>query len=226
MRIVARSITAADLRYDPTSHTSTTPDGVDVPHVTAILHAVGVAVDYDALSASGPRRAEQIAFRRQLGSAVHADCHAYDDGDLDWATVDPRVDPYVRVAWATCRENLGLVPLTRERQVFHPVLLYTGFLDGIFRCEGKRVLIDLKIGDPEDAGAAFQTAAYEAAYHAEHLDETIDERWAVQLLPERRPIPYVITNYSARLAAWRDMQKFQAFLLTYHEQACRRRRIR
>lgn len=218
-----RTWTAADLIFDPVTHTSVTPDGRAVPHVTRILSAIGVSTDFEGLAAQSSRLAAVIDDRRELGSAVHADTHAFDDEDLVWDSVDPRVRPYVE-AWATFRDNTRLVPLHRERRVFHSGHWYCGIPDGIFRHpNGKRILPDLKIGDPEDAACVYQTSAYEAAWLVEHPDEPIDERWAVQLCPGTR-VPYRVTNYSARPDAWRDFQKFQAFLVTYHEQAVRRRR--
>ncbi len=222
------SLTAADLSFDVATHRTTTPAGIEVPHVTRILGDVGVSSNFEDLACLSPRLAEQIAFRCALGTAVHADCHAFDDNDLEWSSVHPDSRPYL-AAWATCRDNLHLVPLTRERRIYHPLYQYTGILDGIFLCEttGHRALVDLKIGDPEDAAAHLQTAAYEAAYRAEHPNETIEERWAIQLYPEFC-IPYRIVNYTApaRLEGWRDFQKFLACLTVFHEQPARRRPIR
>jgi len=216
-------MTAADLIFDPMTHTSKTPDGRDVPHVTHILKAVGVALDFDGLRQDlGPRVAERIDFRRELGTVVHTDLHSFDDRDLVVATVDDRVKPYIE-AWGVFRQQLKLTPIVRERRVLNLTYNYTGILDGIFHQNGtgKRILIDVKIGDPAAAGAHLQTAAYEAAYLAEHPDFTIDQRWAVRLCPELA-IPYRITNYSDRRDAWRDFQKFQACLTVYAEQFVRR----
>lgn len=215
-------LTAAALTFDAERHEYRLPDARLVPSVTQILHAVGVATDFEAIAARSTKLAEAIEYRRALGTAVHADCHAFDDHDLDWDQVDERVRPYVE-AWSVFREITGLTPTARERRVFHPGAFYCGTLDGILvKPNGVAVLVDIKLGDPEDAGAQFQTAAYEAAFLVGHPSQIVSERWAVQLLPERR-IPYDITNYSARAEAWRDFQKFQAFVTTYHEQAIRRR---
>lgn len=218
-------LTAADLRYDPVSHTSTAPDGSAIPHVTAVLYAVGVAKDFETLAGMSGRLALAIKEKRALGTVVHADCHAFDDGDLVWSTLDPRSAPYVE-AWSVCRDQLGLVPLTRERRLFHADLRYTGILDGVFRTpNGERVLVDLKLGSPDDAAAHLQTAAYESAYIHEHPTEAISARWAIQLCPGLRQ-PYRVTNYSARLDAWRDAGIFQACLVVYWAQAGRRRPLR
>lgn len=212
----------SDLIFLPEPHEYRLPDGRIVPSVTQILRAVGVSTDFEAIKAISRERAERIDEKRDLGTAVHADIHAFDDNDLDWETVDERVLPYVD-AWSVFRENTGLVPMARERRVFSATHFFCGTLDGIFLTkEGKTVLLDVKTGDPEAAAARFQTAAYAFAYQEEHPSTVIDERWSVQLCPERT-VPYVITNYTALPDSWRDWPKFQAFLTTYWEQAERRR---
>lgn len=210
--------TASDLTFEPVAHEYRLPNGHVVPGVTSILRAVGVSTDFDALRASSGRIAAAIDLKREIGHALHADAHAFDDDDLDWDTVDPRVHPYL-TAWADFRENTGLTPTTRERLVYHPAYGYAGTLDGIFLLpNGRRVLVDIKTGDPDDSGCAYQTAAYVAAYTVEH-DEPIHERWGVQLTPDRE-IPYRISPYTD----WTDFATFQAFVTTFHHQAARRRR--
>jgi hypothetical protein len=118
-------VTSADLTFDPVAHKYRLPDGRLVPSVTQILGAVGVAVDFDLLAGLSHRVEQAIDLKRDVGRALHADAHSYDDDDLDWATVDPRVRPYLQ-AWATFRENTGLAPLTRERLVYHPIYGYGG----------------------------------------------------------------------------------------------------
>lgn len=215
--------------YDPATHTSMLPDGTNVPHVTTVLGAVGVAEDFELLMGQSRRLAAVIMDGRDRGQAVHADCHAYDDNDLDWDAVDYRIKPYV-AAWAEFRRVHHMEPLTRERQIYHAAFNYTGILDGIFsqrdfaRHESKRILIDIKTGDPNDAAAHLQTAAYELAYCSEHPDEPIDERWAVWLRPDRR-IPWSIVNYTARPHGYLDALKWQACLTVYNEQPARRKAI-
>lgn len=212
------TLSAAALSFNPAGHEYRLPDGRIVPSVTQILSGVGVSVDFDGLRAVSDRLSDQIETKRLLGTAVHADCHAFDDDDLVWATLDPRVAPYVG-AWGTFRTNTGLRPITRERRVFHPTLFYCGTLDGIFlTLQGRRVLVDIKTGDPDDSGCQYQTAAYAAAFVLEHPDEPIEERWGVQLVPDR-VIPYRVTPYTD----WRDFAAFQVFKTTYDHQAARRR---
>lgn len=214
----APAVTGRDLIFCEQDHTYWTPPGRNggrqVINVTSVLKATGISADFDAIEAMRPG---VMNFRRDLGTAVHVDAHAYDDDDLNLDTVDSRVRPYLQ-AWIEWRYNFRATPLQRERRVYHPTHQYCGTLDGIFDIEGKRVLVDIKIGDPDDAGAPFQTAAYQAAYLAEHPDERIDQRMSVQLTPDNG-IPYRVHPY----ADWNDFRRFQAFLTTYWAQAARRR---
>jgi hypothetical protein len=159
--------TSADLRFDPFAHTTSLPDGRDVPHVTKILAEVGVAIDFEEVMTLSRRHRAQVEDRRELGTVVHAALHYVDDNDLAWDTLSVTG------------------PMGRT------------------------------IGDPANAGCRYQTAAYVAAYLAEHPDEHIDDRWAIQLIPDRQ-VPYAITSYGRY---WRDdYRTFQSFLTTYRSQ--------
>ena len=208
-------MTAADLTFAAARHEYRTPDGRLVPSVTQVLRATGVSADYGALDQLAP---ESLAYRRDLGTALHADSHSFDDGDLNVAAVDPRVRPYLD-AWITCRVNLGLVPLTRERIVYDPMLGVCGTLDGLFA--GRRslgpILIDLTIGDPEAAAKRYQTAGYQLLWRANNEGGMIAERWAVELTPDRA-VPYRVHPYSD----WRDEAVFRAICTTYFAQYARR----
>lgn len=214
------AFTSSDLQFTAEDHAYRLPDGRRIPSVTQILRAVGVSTDFDELRASSSRLAERIDYRRDLGVAVHADAHAFDDDDLEWDTVDPDVLPFLE-AWSVFRENTGLVPITRERRLYHPGLGVCGTLDGIFyreRAPDRRVLVDLKCGDPEAAAARYQTALYQLLWEAEHPNEPIAERWSVQLTPTLA-VPYRITAY----ADWTDLATARAIVTTYFAQAARRR---
>lgn len=217
-------ISSSVLAFDADTHTYRRPDGERVPSVTQVLRAVGVSADFEDLKQISPRVAQSINYKRDLGTALHADAHALDDDDLDWSTVHPDVEPYLR-AWQTCRENLGLFAIQRERRVYSPTLGVCGTLDGIFyrsQDADRRILIDLKVGDPEAAGARYQLAGYELLWTEEHPDRPIAERWSVQLTPAHR-VPYRITNYTAEPDAWQHIPMFRAFVTTYWHQAARRR---
>lgn len=208
-------MTSQDLTFDPVKHEYSVR-GVVVPSVTQILKATGVSQDFDEL----PRQ-DRIKRKRDIGTALHADSHAYDDGDLDLATVHPEVRPYLD-AWIECRTAKGLTPASRERYVFDPGLWYAGTLDGIFveRATGQRVLVDFCVGDPTHAAKRFQTAGYQRAYELEHPDAEIHARWAIELCPERR-VPYRVHPYTD----WSDFQVWPAIVTTYYARPYARRSV-
>lgn len=211
------AFTASDLTFDAVAHTYTLPDSRRVPSVTTILRSIGISTDFEALAAMGDRLRERIEWRRALGTAIHADAHAWDDQELVESSVHPDVVPFLE-AWKVFRANTRLTPLTRERRVFHPTQFYCGTLDGIFRKpDGRSVLIDLKIGDPKDCGADLQTAAYLAAWQLENPLGMVHERWAVQLTTDNA-IPYRITPYGD----YRDFARFANVVATFHELTRRR----
>lgn len=233
MTTLAAGYGLADLLFDEATHTTKFPDGTDVPHVTTILSAVGLTTDFEELASGSERRRRDIEYRRNLGQVVHADCHAYDDDDLDLDAVHGEVRPYV-MAWARFRENYGLRPKARERQLYSRLYHYTGRLDGVFDydaplrsggTEPRVVLADIKIGDPEDAAAHLQTAAYEHAW-CECGGPAIQERWAVWLRPDQA-IPYKVINYTRPdRPHWDDFPTFAAAVAVFNSQPGRRRRIR
>jgi hypothetical protein len=224
---VARKLTVADVIYDPATHTSKLVDGREVPHVTAVLSATGVSTDFEELGRDRPWMRERIVAAGDRGTAVHADCHAYDDNDLDMVDVHPDVRPFVDV-WGELRDNLKMTPLTRERRVFHPTHVYTGFIDGIFhigagKYKGMHALGDIKTGTTD--AAEYQTAAYEGALRAtpEYDGPLPDLRLVFKLLPGTRK-KYDVINYSEHREAAMDYTYFLAFLTTYRRQASRRPR--
>ena len=204
--------TLDDVAYDPATHTSKLPGGQDVPHVTGVLRALGISEGFAHVD---PRVIAQAGAR---GTAVHADCHAYDDDDLDWDVVDDRVRPYVE-AWATFRLHKQLVPESRERRLYHPTYNYTGIMDGIFT---GGVQVDIKTGNPENSAGHLQTAAYACAYNYKlHVPRRCSGRLAVWLRPERR-VPYTIYDYGKRPDGRLDESTWFACLTAYAQQAVRR----
>jgi len=112
--------------------------GEILPSVTKILTETGISKDFDDLSLMGSQLRHDISMKRDVGTAVHVDSHAFDDDDLDWNTVHDDVRPYVE-AWATFRQNYPhLRPAVRERLVYHPGYRFVGTLDGIFMLPGER----------------------------------------------------------------------------------------
>lgn len=214
----ATAQTQSRVVFDPTLHRYYV-DGIRKPSVTEILKETGVSTNFDELGAMSDRLRGQIGFKCDLGTALHADIHAFDDHDLDWTTVHDDVLPYLE-AWTIFRANTGVQPVARERIVHHHALNYCGTFDGIFTTpEDRLVLIDAKTGHPHDAAAHLQTAAYLLAYWCEFPENIVTDRWSVQLIPTRR-VPYDITPYTD----YNDFLIWPSIATTYWQQAARRRR--
>lgn len=216
-------MTGAALSFDPATHEYRRPDGARVPSVTQILRGVGVSADWDLLRGRGLREAAAIDRKREIGTALHADAAAYDDGDLDLASVHPDVLPFLE-AWAMCRKNLALVPVMRERRLYSEKFGFCGTCDAVcYRgADLERLyLIELKCGSAEDAGARYQTVGYQMLWETEYPARPIAERWAVELTPGAA-VPYRVVNYSAAPDALEDRLYWAAFVMTYRKQAARR----
>lgn len=156
--------------------------GIPVPSVTQILKAAGVTTNFDVVPADVLER------KRQIGQAVHAACHYFDEGDLVESTVAPEVLPYLE-GWMRFRAERAFVPSLLETVVASNTYHFIGRFDRLGRVERRaRVLCDIKTGDPDSSAADLQTAGYLVALLEEH-PELGDEpvlRWSVQLLPDGR----------------------------------------
>ena len=180
--------------------------GQEIPSVTSVIRDNRLGADFSRVSAEALQRA------RELGTAVHAALHYFDEGTLDETTVDPAVAPYL-AAWQAFCADRNVVIVEMERRFADPTYQFAGTLDRIVVADvdagqRRRVLVDVKTGGVD--GAHYQTAAY--AYLANEPVST--RRWAVQLHPER-VVPYSIHPY----ASPRDWRIFRAALELTHERA-------
>jgi hypothetical protein len=173
-----------------------------VPSVTQILDCVPPRLGMlDLAKRTNPAAVER---KRQIGQATHAAAHYYDEGTLDWSTVDPQAEPYL-AGWCKFREDTGFRPSCLETRVYHPAFGYAGTLDRLGAFENADLaLIDIKTGDI--TAADLQLAAYDAAFRAMHDMPLPLPRYVVQLLGDGR---YKLhPPYTNR----RDFRVFQACL--------------
>lgn len=180
-------------------------DGKLVPSVSQVIRDNRLGADFSQVPA------DDLAQARALGTAVHAALHYEDEGTLDPATVDPRVQPYID-AWRQFKVERGVTVVEMERRYADHTYRVAGTLDRILVVtegrRGVRVVGDIKTGNVE--GANYQTAAYHFL-----ADEGLStQRWAVQLHPERA-IPYTVHPYPSP----RDWRLFRAALELTHERA-------
>lgn len=222
---------AQALRFDPEPHAYHVGMS-QLPSVTQILRATGVSLDFERLVQDGKLTAWELEEARAIGTAVHMATHFYDEGTLEAGTVDPRAEQGLQ-NWIDWRELTGFVPVLLETPLHHPGLLVAGTVDraGYFtKFDGWQrhdlAVVDLKWGDPENAGARWQTAAY-----AEFLSLALSPRsaWAASIAGFRLRPRYSVhlkgtraklNPYNEGLRDWSD---FQQFITTFRRQIGRRK---
>lgn len=124
-------------------------NGRKVPSVTGILKEVGL-IDDEWFTEEA----------RERGKAVHAATELLDRDDLDWDSLHPKIEPYVK-AYQNFKKDTGFIPELIEHRVYNHDYNYAGTLDrtGIFP-NGEKVILDIKSG-PISGWAALQVAAYD-----------------------------------------------------------------
>lgn len=161
--------------------------------VTQHLNDAGL-VCYDGIP-------EEVLQRKaDIGTAAHAACWYWDEGDLDWDTVDDAVLPYV-MGWTRFRNETGFTPrIIEQRGIGEMAGVRYGYTldrEGVF--DGKDYLIEIKCTAAVEPSWAPQTAAYEHALFK--IDGKRRRRIAVHLRP----------NGSYSLVRLQDVQDYMIF---------------
>jgi len=132
---------------------------------------------------------------RERGRLVHQAVHYVNEAALDWDSVDPRIEGYVRAHERFLKES-GLEVIAAELRVAHPLYFFGGTLDLIGWLNGRLMLIDDKTGHPQ-AWASLQTAGYALC-----IDEKNIDRRTLWLQEDGR---YMLSS------AYRDVGDFKVF---------------
>lgn len=138
------------LTFDEESH-SYAYDGAIVPSVTQVLQGI------NNYSFNSDVTARAAAF----GTAVHKACELYDTDNLDMASLDEALRPYLN-GWIKFRGDTGFVPTWIELRVYSKKYRYAGTLDRIGTMKKKNILLDIKTGVPTKT-IGLQLAGYEIA---------------------------------------------------------------
>lgn len=141
-----------------------------VPGVTTILRPLS---NFDGIPA------HVLAAKADLGTRVHFACQLDDEDDLDEASVEDDVAPYL-AAWRKFLAESGAKVVHNEQRVFDPGLRYAGTLDNVIEMSGHLWLIDKKTSISTPIAAGPQTAAYLRALN----DVKVTRRAAVRLRPD------------------------------------------
>lgn len=143
----------------------------------------------DIYSLMTARQMDRVAFKREIGKAVHL-ATAYDDtGRLKESSVADPVRPYLE-AWRAFKRDAKIKPVIMEMQLYSKRWRYAGTLDIVFEMDGFLWLGDKKITAEMSPLVAIQTAAYRLVVNempAEHRgslgDRKVKKRCGIQLKP-------------------------------------------
>jgi hypothetical protein len=114
-------------------------DGQNYPGFSEIAKAMGLV-----------RYFNSDKFFLERGSAIHAATHLIDRGELDWSTVDPRIEPFLEAYMRFKEDHMPYGWEHAEESLHHPTYRYCGTPDRFLP------LYDLKSGQ----GDTIQLEAY------------------------------------------------------------------
>ena len=161
-------------------------EGRAIPSVTRTLDHAGL-ISYDAV------RREILERKSLLGTMVHIATHYFDEGTLDWSSLDDMTKARTE-AWAQFRQDTGFTPRLIEERYIGTVNGMTFGLtvdrEGLMR--GKEVIVEIKNAASKEDWWGIQTAGY--AMGVPDPDGKASpralfarrRRYAVQLFPDGR----------------------------------------
>lgn len=164
---------SSELTFDEARHEYRVR-GVIVPSVTQVLAPLS---SFDGVPA------HVLEAKRDLGQRVHLACQLHDEDDLDEASVETDVAPYLDAYRRFLADTDARVVLNESR-VYHPTYRYAGTLDRVFRIGEDHWLVDLKTCFTTPRAAGPQTAAYLAALTTMLGNVRPTRRAALRLRPD------------------------------------------
>ncbi|MEJ7804307.1 MAG: hypothetical protein WKG03_00075 [Telluria sp.] len=147
-------------------------DGEIIPSVTGILKPL---VDYSMIDPDRLRAASE------LGTMVHHTTELHDLGVLDEDDLDPILQLYLD-GWKLFRHEVGFVPDTVEKRMYHPLHRYCGTSDRTGAIRGVKAVVDIKKMMTLGPAIGPQLAAYKEMHNLEGAG--IQKRYALGLRPD------------------------------------------
>jgi hypothetical protein len=157
------------LTFDPVAHEYRV-GGVRVPGVTSVLWPL---VDFSRVPP------DVLAAKADLGRRVHLAAQLHDEDDLDEASVEADVAPYLEAYRRFLAETRATV-VENECRVFDPLYRYAGTLDRVMAIDGECWLVDLKTSIATPITTGPQTSAYLRALS----NPAVTRRAALRLRPD------------------------------------------
>jgi hypothetical protein len=159
---------------------------------------------------------DRLEKARERGQKVHEATQYFDEGRLDWSTVDPSLLPYVS-AWLAFIDNEGFVvdPMFIEKPTYHKTFFY-GIIPDRFghfrgrRYNGRRAVTEIKNTYTNADYWGIQTSAQAQALHSHGLD--IDPKTVLRLAVNLKPDgTYVLEEHEDP----NDFRYFMSCLMVY-----------
>ncbi len=154
--------------FDPVAHRYGYAFGMEIPSVTKILEAAGLAPDFSKV----PRRILSAAAER--GDDLHACLRFAMDGDLDWSTVREDYQPVIFAALEKLEER-GHCRIASECPLVDEERGFAGTPDDVCFLDGALAIRDDKSGKNPIGYVAAQLSAYS------HLVEKSLSRAGIEL---------------------------------------------
>lgn len=159
-------------------------EGIVVPSVSQVLQDLGFVDD-----------TWFTEYGRDRGRAAHKAILYEDEGNLDYATLDPVLVPRVE-AWKSFRNDMGWVSRIKETPMYHPIYRFAGTPDDIGthrKADLNFAIVDIKTGQAMPYHA-LQLALYACLLsHLTDCDPASVERIVVQL---KADATYKITRFT------------------------------
>jgi hypothetical protein len=134
-------------------------DGQIIPSVTQIIKDAG-------LSGIEGIPENRLLVAGLLGTAVHDACWYDDDGQLDPASIDAEVLPYL-VQWRKFKADFSFLASKKEELLYHKKYRYAGRIDRIgemmLSSTPRSAIVDIKTGSKQRSHAIQLTAYKELA---------------------------------------------------------------
>lgn len=125
---------------------------------------------------------DRLEFCQGRGNAVHLAGALLVDGELDWNTVDPRIEGYVRAIELFHKECPGKIVYS-ERRLVSTTVGVGGTPDLVKFIRGRRSLIDYKTSQQMTPRMRLQTAGYEVIHNDQFPNQPIYDRYGLRLNP-------------------------------------------
>lgn len=178
------SLTEDDILFQREKHVYIV-NGKPVRSVTQIRDDAGLGDNFSMVPPDLLRQAQN------RGNAVHAACAFLDAGELDWGSVDPRIEGYVR-AYEEFKRITKIKTIQVERQMAGKILRGSASLDlagtpdWVCFLNGQRCIIDLKTSQVLGKSAGLQTVGYKLLWESKHPSELVRERYGLRLGKDAR----------------------------------------